>query len=495
MLIVPLHQPPTRANFPWVTLLLVLINCVVYFGFQLDDENKAKAAASYYQQSILGELELDAWLEQLDQAKRSELQVQWGAYIDNQQTRVPLLLPMLQSDPNFLARLNNNQVIKPDHAQYAAWKSAREYFNALWQQQFTERFMARYTSLDLTRILTSTFLHGDASHLLGNMIFLAVLGLLVEGALGGSLYLSLYLLAGIGAGLASLAFRFGDPGGGLGASGAIAGLMGAYSVLYGLRRVRVFYWFFVVMDYVRVPALVLLPVWLAWEVLSLALNDGSNVAFDAHAGGLVTGALLGALILRLRWQRVDFIEGSSEANTPQKQLALALDHLGKTELGKAASILSPLAENHPNDYAIQRALYRLRRMMSPHAPPHELAHRLLLEFGYKKADAHELEMVFEDYLKAAKGKPKLSGTELNTLASKMLALDRVAAAERIARVLTAQSSTQEAGLNILLKIAQRRLERQDQPAAIALLREITQRAAKDSPLLARARALIRGPSG
>jgi hypothetical protein len=48
MLILPLHQPPTRANFPWVTLLLIIVNCVVYFGFQLGDEHYAEQASSYY---------------------------------------------------------------------------------------------------------------------------------------------------------------------------------------------------------------------------------------------------------------------------------------------------------------------------------------------------------------------------------------------------------------------------------------------------------------
>lgn len=494
MLILPLHQPPNRENFPWVTLLLIAVNCVVYFGFQLSDEHYAEQASRYYTSSVLDELELDRYVAQLDAARSAELNAQWGAALSTPEVRSGVLLPMLQADSAFLQRLNAGEVITPNDEQYAAWKSAREYFNALWARQFTERWLTRYQGLDLVTIFSSTFLHGDAGHLLGNMVFLAILGLLVEGALGGSMYLLVYLLSGIGAGMVSLAWRYGDPGGGLGASGAIAGLMGAYGVLYGLRKVRVFYWFFVVMDYVRVPALLLVPVWLGWELLSLMINDGSNVAFDAHAGGIVTGALLGALILLAKLERRAFIDGSSESEQPQQQLAAAMVFLGKTEFAKAAAILAPLAEKNPHDLAIQRALYRLRRMMSPHAPPHDLAHRLLLEFSWKKDQAGDLEALFDDYLKAAHSKPKLSATELQTLALKLIVLDRLGAGERIARVLLAQPGTLEGGLNLLLKISERLQLQSQQPQAIALLREICQRAPADSHWVTRAKALVRGDS-
>ncbi len=71
--------------------------------------------------------------------------------------------------------------------------------------------------------------------------------------------------------------------------------MGAFCVVWGRRRVRFFLLvFFVVFNYARGPVILLLPVWLGWELYSLASSDNGSVAFDAHAGGLVSGALLGA---------------------------------------------------------------------------------------------------------------------------------------------------------------------------------------------------------
>src|SRR5690606_22699464 len=137
---------------------------------------------------------------------------------------------------------------------------------------------------------------------------LALIGLLVEGALGHGLFLAVYLLGGMGSALLSLLWRMGETGGALGASGAIAALMGAYCVLWGRRKVRFFWWFFVVFDYVKAPALVLLPVWLGWEVLNMAFNSQANIGFDAHAGGIVCGALLALGVRRLGWERREFLD-------------------------------------------------------------------------------------------------------------------------------------------------------------------------------------------
>ncbi|MCG6630707.1 rhomboid family intramembrane serine protease, partial [Acinetobacter baumannii] len=168
-------------------------------------------------------------------------------------------------------------------------------------------------------------------------------------------FLLLDLRGGFGASLASLWWRWGEPGGGLGASGAIAALMGAFCVVWGRRRVRFFYWFFVVFNYARGPVILLLPVWLGWELYSLASSDNGSVAFDAHAGGLVSGALLGALLVALRRSRPAFIEGS-EAVGVDDRWERAQRHLGPMENADAESLLAALAGEQPHnrDVALAR---------------------------------------------------------------------------------------------------------------------------------------------
>jgi membrane associated rhomboid family serine protease len=152
-------------------------------------------------------------------------------------------------------------------------------------------------------LVTYTFVHGGWLHLLGNMLFLFLTGPFIEDLYGRPLFALLYVLSGIaGAG----AFAAGSPHTItvlLGASGAIAGVMGAFLVRLGTRRIR-----FLVMPFpilptlrftLRFPAFVVIPAWAAEQFYyaSVAGAD-SPVAFSAHVGGLLMG-LLFALVMRL----------------------------------------------------------------------------------------------------------------------------------------------------------------------------------------------------
>ncbi|HXO32613.1 MAG TPA: rhomboid family intramembrane serine protease [Candidatus Acidoferrales bacterium] len=142
---------------------------------------------------------------------------------------------------------------------------------------------------------TSMFLHGSWMHVIGNMWFLYIFGDNVEDYLGHFKYLVFYLLTGLIAMLTQVAVDLHSTVPALGASGAIAGVLGAYFVLYP--RARVLTWFFVFV--IWVPAWIILGYWFVLNFLSgtataLAVQ-GQNmggVAFWAHVGGFVSGALL-----------------------------------------------------------------------------------------------------------------------------------------------------------------------------------------------------------
>ena len=175
-----------------------------------------------------------------------------------------------------------------DAAAFARWRELRPRYERLRDEVFTLRHVLRSSEIDPWRMLSSAFLHGGAGHLIGNMIFLGALGLLVEGALGAWRFAAVYVLGALGSSAVSLWWRWGESGGGLGASGAIAALMGTFCLVYGRQPVRFFYWIGVVFDYVRAPAIWLFPAWLGWEVYNLLANGDLGIGFDAHAGGLVT---------------------------------------------------------------------------------------------------------------------------------------------------------------------------------------------------------------
>jgi membrane associated rhomboid family serine protease len=149
-------------------------------------------------------------------------------------------------------------------------------------------------------LVTSMFLHGGWLHLLGNMLYLWIFGNNVEDRLGRPLFLLFYLAGGIAAGLAQVVI---DPSSGIplvGASGAIAATLGAYLVMFPRARVLslVFLGFFY--QLIEIPALVVLGLWFALQLVSGfaglgATNAEGGVAFFAHIGGFVAGAAFGLL--------------------------------------------------------------------------------------------------------------------------------------------------------------------------------------------------------
>lgn len=143
-------------------------------------------------------------------------------------------------------------------------------------------------------LVTSMFLHAGFLHLLGNMLFLHVFGDNLEDQLGHAGFLAFYLAAGIGAGIAQVAAAPYSPVPVIGASGAIAGVLGGYLLMFPRARVDVLVFLIVLVRVVPVRAWLLLAVWFAIQLasgLSLPADQG-GVAYWAHSGGFLLGALL-----------------------------------------------------------------------------------------------------------------------------------------------------------------------------------------------------------
>jgi len=147
----------------------------------------------------------------------------------------------------------------------------------------------------LYTFLTSMFLHADLFHLGGNMLFLYVFGDNVEDTFGHVRYLLFYLLAGIAASLLHI-FTALYIGGSdiptIGASGAIAGVLGAYFVLYPRSRILTLVFLFWI-TIVAIPAVVFLGLWFVYQFLYGTLGAGGGVAYWAHIGGFIAGIIFG----------------------------------------------------------------------------------------------------------------------------------------------------------------------------------------------------------
>jgi len=150
-------------------------------------------------------------------------------------------------------------------------------------------------------ILTSMFMHGGWLHIIGNMVFLWAFGPEIEDLMGRPRYTLFYLLGGLAAALAQVAAAPASTVPSLGASGAIAAVMGAFLVTYPRDRIRSVLVIFIFIRVTYVPAALLIGLWALIQFLSLnAVPSGpaGGVAYAAHVGGFIFGAVAARLFER-----------------------------------------------------------------------------------------------------------------------------------------------------------------------------------------------------
>ncbi len=192
---------------------------------------------------------------------------------------------------------------------YAGRMEDVRFMNALWLEWAT--IPARISAGEgYITLVTSMFLHGGILHLAGNMLFLWIFGDNVEEKLGHLKYLLFYLGSGLSAILTEIAV---NPTSGIptvGASGAIAGVMGAYLLLFPKAKVDILIIIIVIFRIVPIPSWIMLAIWFGMQFIGGILTDpdDAGVAYWAHAGGFVAGmVLITPLWIRLGgpgfWQR------------------------------------------------------------------------------------------------------------------------------------------------------------------------------------------------
>ncbi len=169
------------------------------------------------------------------------------------------------------------------------------YFDRFSQNYFLDLYALHPDHFRLANLVTHMFLHAGWVHLIGNMLFLWVFGENVEDILGHGKFLGFYLLCGVAAAVAQIAASPYSRVPMVGASGAIAGVMGAYLVKFPRSRVEMVFWAIFFFHF-SVPAWVMLLYWFALQVLGsvsgMAEAAQGGVAFFAHVGGFVAGIAL-----------------------------------------------------------------------------------------------------------------------------------------------------------------------------------------------------------
>jgi membrane associated rhomboid family serine protease len=277
LLLVPLGSEEERGTRPWITISLVVLNAILFLWTSRFATDRTAASEA--------ELErVAAWT------------------IERAAPEAPALAAAAAQHPSVAAFLSRDtawrdEVRSPELrerleaivADYAAVRRSHPFY----------RWGLVPADLSPVRLLTHQFLHADLLHVLFNMVFLWAVGGLLEWSLGRPAFLGAYLGTGVVAGLLHAAANLGSTEPAIGASGAVAGLMGLFAVRHGRSRLR-----FVLVATAFVAARVHVLSWPAWVFLGLWLLEqlffaafgttALGVAFLAHLGGFAAGAALGA---------------------------------------------------------------------------------------------------------------------------------------------------------------------------------------------------------
>jgi rhomboid family protein len=178
-----------------------------------------------------------------------------------------------------------------------AWIAAHSLVPCEFTGQCGQQYYSGTPTPFWVSLFTSMFMHAGWLHILGNMVFLWVFGDNIENAMGHLRYLVFYLLCGLAASFLEIVTSASSAAPGLGASGAIAGVLGAYLMLYPLSRVGTLIPIAIVLIPVRLPAWVLIGFWFVLQlfngIVSLSAKAAQGgVAYWAHVGGFVAGIVL-----------------------------------------------------------------------------------------------------------------------------------------------------------------------------------------------------------
>jgi membrane associated rhomboid family serine protease len=395
MLILPYQTRFTARSLPIATLVIAAVCVLVYFLFQQGDDQIYRQAVQNYTASDLPKIELpryDAWL--VDRSDRASFDRLGRLRAAIAKSATGAALQLMESDTAFMRELHGRRIVTSTDPQFALWSQQRRDFDAIMDRAFGERFSLKPEWTEPWRLITHQFLHGDFGHLLGNMIVLLVAGPFAEAGLGRLKFLFGYLLGGVAAGLVHLMFV---PGSLIGASGAISAAMAMVAVIYWTRRVPVFYWVFVYFDTARIPALALLPVWIANELYQLASQPNSRVAYTAHLGGFIAGALIAWLLKPSDAKKIDTVLDNEFGDEKRQQqhselLRQAQEAAARLDTKRAARLYRELCDLHPNRVDYMAACFNITLLGSDSEELKDAALRVLWSRG--KQGPEEFRKVF-----------------------------------------------------------------------------------------------------
>ncbi|MBS3808801.1 MAG: rhomboid family intramembrane serine protease [Desulfobacterales bacterium] len=448
MLIIPIEGKLSLRNLPIVTLLLIAINCFVFFVIQSGDTRKVTEARQYYFESGLAAIELPLYADHIasETGKKPEIKT-----FKEPNRKNLVLLTDMQRDSDFMNALYHDQIIVAGSPEYNTWANKRAKFEQLRNRSVTHSYGLVPAKAKPWMFVTMMFIHGGLWHLLGNMVFLWIVGCVLEMGLGRLLYFFCYILGGIFASVVYFAVHHNSYVPGIGASGAIAALMGALTVLYGFTRIRVFFSTGFYFDYFRMPAILLLPLWLGKELLAFYFGSAGGVAYMAHAGGLAGGAGLAAGLKQVMAPaKKAFFKEAPEDPAPEL-IEKAMEKVSRLDFEGARPMLYKVLEINPRHEEALSLLFNLEKQEPETKRFDEAAQKYLSLLLSGQNDSDKIYRVYNEYA-GLSGRSGLPDHMYARLAAVFLEAGKIEAGKKILVYLIRQRPNLESLPALLLRL-------------------------------------------
>ena len=389
MIVIP-TKDGLQWKFPIVTLCLILLNCMVFFGFQHNEDEGYKDAWAFAQASGLLRIESVVYKEFLKTNHR-----ELPAEFQDSQKLEAFFWCMMQDD-TFQYELGDHVLITPSDPGYGHWLELRHIMEADLNRVFSRNWGYSPARHNYVALFTSMFLHESFWHLLVNMILLWFVGSLLEIGVG-RVYVGGYVLAGFcGSLLYGLIFPLAQ-GPLVGSAGAIAGLVGAYGVLYSTVHLRAIHTFGFPVDYDRVPGWFLLPFWLMDEVAQVVMNTGLNHVYVVHICGLLIGLGLGAGYLKKPDIIISHVDEKKKLNKVDGLLEKLQGELAVQRYGTAREIVLQMLQIEPDNIEILTYLFNIDKKTPALEAFRETAGLFFGHLARRKGN-YDIEKYFEEYV-------------------------------------------------------------------------------------------------
>ena len=350
---------PTEKRFDWkhtplVLFILVLLNSMIYFGYQFGDDFKEVKSILKYKRYGFLEKEWPVFQEYLRTSNETERleknnklyseikDINKTEYDENDDISAEYeLLHNIIIDTRFYEYLDRNAYNLFYLSFIEKWALPRREINEEIKSISYLAFGLTPNKISVVTLFSHQFLHGGIMHLLGNMFFLIICGFAVEAAIGHTRFLLFYLGSGLVSGLLFCLIDMSSTTPLVGASGAISGVMAMYLGVFRFKKIEFFYWFFIFVGYFRAPALLILPFYIGRELYDFFNNTGSNVAFMAHVGGFVAGSfmMIVAYFINPKMLNEEYIEENQDIPKIQEDLAKIYESVARYRFQTALSLL------------------------------------------------------------------------------------------------------------------------------------------------------------